>query len=142
MRESRRVLRDGGILLFNVWDGIEKNPHALASAEALEAMFPGNHEMSFRSPYEMGDADQLRQLLAGAHFGEIRIEVKRITITAADPLRIAVGLIRGTPRATLIEERGGSPDEVIANVRAALVRTGGDPYHGQAQAVIVEAVAI
>jgi len=30
LNEARRVLMDGGILLFNVWDRIEENPLAAA----------------------------------------------------------------------------------------------------------------
>ena len=67
---------------------------------------------------------------------------KRIRVAGADPRSIATGLIRGTPRATLIEQRGGSLEAVIDNVTEALTRKGGDPYSGQARAVIVEAIAI
>jgi ubiquinone/menaquinone biosynthesis C-methylase UbiE len=35
-REARRVLKQGGVLLFNVWDCIEENPHAAAVAEVVE----------------------------------------------------------------------------------------------------------
>src|SRR5262245_28220382 len=55
LREARRVVAQGGILLFNVWDRIEENPHALANADALEAMFPGDPEMRSRTPYDMSD---------------------------------------------------------------------------------------
>jgi hypothetical protein len=54
----------------------------------------------------------------------------------------ASGQIRGTPRAALIEKRGVSLDLVIEKVTEALSRTGGDPYSGYAQAVIVHATAI
>ena len=50
--------------------------------------------------------------------------------------------IRGTPRSALIEKRGVSLELVIEKVTAALTRTGGTPYNGYAQAVIVEALAI
>lgn len=142
LREARRVLTEGGILLFNVWDRIEENPHAFANAEVLEAMFPGDPEMQFRMPYDMGDPGLLRQLLAGAGFRATRIETKRIAVVGADPRSIATGLIRGTPRATLIEQRGGSLEAAIDEVTEALALKGGDPYSGQAQAVIVEALAI
>ena len=66
LREARRVLVDGGILLFSVWDRIEENPHAMASADVVEAMFPGDAEMRFRVPYEMHDPALLRQLLVEA----------------------------------------------------------------------------
>ena len=142
LREARRVLAKGGILLFNVWDRIEENPHALANAEVVEALFPGDPEMRFRIPYDMHDPDLLRRLLAAAHFRETCIETKRIPIQGADARSIAIGQIRGTPRAALIEKRGVSLDPVIEKVTEALSKTGGDPYSGHAQAVIVQATAI
>jgi SAM-dependent methyltransferase len=142
LREARRVLTEAGILLFNVWDRIEENPHAHANAKVLEAMFPGDPEMKFRTPYDMGDPSLLRHLLARAGFRATRIETKRIPIRGADPRSIATGQIRGTPRATLIEQRGVKLEAVIDKVTDALTITGGDPYSGQAQAVIVQALAI
>lgn len=141
LREARRVLVEGGILLFNVWDRVEENPHALALAEVIESLFPGDPEMRFRVPYDMHDPELLRRLLAGARFREARIETKRIPISGADPRNIATGQIRGTPRSALIEKRGVSLDLVIEKGADALSRSGGDPYHGQAQAVIVQALA-
>lgn len=140
--EARRVVAEHGIFLFNVWDRIEENPHALAIAEALEAMFPDDPEMRFRTPYDMSDSGLLCQLLAGAGFRSTRIETKRIPVVDADPRSIATGLIRGTPRATLIEQRRVSLEVVIDKVTEALTIAGGHPYGGQAQAVVVEAVAI
>jgi SAM-dependent methyltransferase len=142
LEEARRVLKEGGILLFNVWDRIEENPHALVNTLVLEAMFQGDPEMTFRHPYEMADGGLLQELLAAAGFGEVRIETKRIPIAAADPRDIATGQVRGTPRATLIEQRGVALDAVIDKVADALAIAGGNPYNGQAQAVIVIAVAI
>jgi SAM-dependent methyltransferase len=142
LKEARRVLTQAGILLFNVWDRIEENAHALANAKVLEAMFPGDSEMKFRVPYDMGDPDLLRGLLAATGFHATLIETKRIAIAAVDPRSIATGQIRGTPRATLLERRGVQLDAVIDRVTDALEITGGNPYSGHAQAVIVEAVAI
>jgi SAM-dependent methyltransferase len=142
LREARRVLNYGGILLFSVWDRIEENPHALASAQLLEAMFPADPEMKFRAPYDMGNPDLLRALFAGAGLRATSIETKRIQIVGANPRSIATGLIRGTPRASLIEQRGVALASVIDKVAGALTMAGGDPYNGQAQAVIVEALAI
>lgn len=142
LREARRVLVDGGILLFNVWDRIETNPHALANAAVLEAMFPGDPEMKFRVPYDMHDPALLRRLLAGARFQEKRIETKRLPIEGADPRNIATGQLRGTPRSALIEKRGIPLELAIDRVTHELARTGGDPYRGYAQAVVVQAVAV
>ena len=142
LREARRVLVDGGMLLFNVWDKIEENPHALANATAVEALFPGDQEMKFRIPYDMHDPALLRRLLAGARFQETRIETKRLPIEGANPRNIAIGQIRGTPRSALIAKRGVPLEQVIDRVTHELVRIGGDPFRGYAQAVVVQAVAV
>lgn len=59
LREARRVLAAGGTLLFDVWDRIEENPHALAGARVIEELFPDDPKMKFRVPYEMHDDDAL-----------------------------------------------------------------------------------
>lgn len=142
LKEARRVLSDGGILLFNVWDRIEENPHAAVNAAVVEAMFPGDVEMRFRTPYDMHDKKDLQQLLAGAGFGETVIETKRIAIEGADPRAIATGQVRGTPRAALLEKRGVSLDIVVGKVADALAAAGGNPYFGYGQAIIVQARAV
>ncbi len=38
--EARRVLRPGGVFLFNAWDRIEENEFAHTVTTALEALFP------------------------------------------------------------------------------------------------------
>lgn len=141
-REARRVLKEGGIFLFNVWDRIEENPHALANAQVIEELFPGDEEMRFRTPFEMHDFALLRRLLAGSRFREVRIEKKCIRTDGVSAHDVAVGQTRGTPRALLLEKRGANLDDVVEKVTAALARIGGaDPYRAPAQAIIVEARA-
>jgi ubiquinone/menaquinone biosynthesis C-methylase UbiE len=138
--EVRRVLKQGGILLFNVWDRIEENPHAAASADVVEGVFPGDEEMRFRIPFEMHDRALLQRLLAEAHFAEVQIEKKRLQLDRVSARTIAIGLIRGTPRSLLIEKRGVPLDDVVEKVAAALAKIGGaDPYRGPAQALVAAA---
>jgi len=140
-REARRVLKPGGIFLFNVWDRIEENTHGLAHAQLIEELFPGDQEVRFRTPFEMHDPALLRSLLAESGFRETRLEKKRIDMDGLSARSIAVGQIRGTPRSLLLEKRGANLEDVVARLAAVLARLGGDPYRGQAQAVVVEAVA-
>ena len=138
--EAHRVLKKGGILLFNVWDRIEENPHILANAKVVEGLFPGDQEMRFRIPYEMYDLALLRGLLAKAQFGDVKIETKQVPIIGASARTIATGQIRGTPRSLLIEKRGVPLDDVIDKVTTALAKIGGaDPYRGVAKSIVVEA---
>jgi len=142
IREARRVLKKGGILLFTVWDRIEHNRHVALTAGVMEDLFPGDEELSFRRLYEMYDPALLRTLLAEAAFQEVRIEQKQIEIHGVSARSIATGLIRGSPRSLLIERRGASLDEVVERVTAALEKAaGGASYHGTASAVVIEARA-
>ncbi len=140
--EARRVLATGGRLFFSVWDRIEENPHALANARVVEALFPGDPQMKFRLPYELHDEGVLRELLASARFGEAAIETVRIPITGVDPHALADGQVRGTPRSALLLERGVALEGVIEATAAQLARAGGNPYSGHAQAKLVEATAV
>ena len=138
--EAYRVLKQGGILLFNVWDRIDENPHAVAIAEVFEGLFPGDEEMRFRIPFEMHDPALLEELLAQAQFRDTKIEKKRVQLDRVSARTIATGAVRGTPRSLLIEKRGVPLDEVVEKVTTALTRIGGaDPYRNPAQAVVVEA---
>lgn len=142
LKEARRVLVKGGLLVFNVWDRLENNPAAAVNAGILESLFPGDAEMQYRAPFEMHDFAFLRDLLARARFSEIRIETKQAPVEGVDARALATGMIRGTPRSALIEKRSVSLDSVIEKVAAALKASGGDPYRGHTKAVVVEACAV
>jgi ubiquinone/menaquinone biosynthesis C-methylase UbiE len=141
-REARRVLKEGGTFLFNVWDRIEEVPHSNAAAKTFAELFPGDAEMQFSAPFDMHDAESLRRLLADARFREVRIERRKVDVVAT-ARGIATGQIRGTPRSLLIEKRGVSLEDAIARMEQALAKVGGaDPYRSYCQAVVVEARAI
>jgi hypothetical protein len=134
------VLKSGGLFLFNVWDRLEENLASAINAKVIEALFPGDPEVQFRTPYEMHDPGALQRLLQQTGFREGRIEKKQVEVDGVSARRIALGQIRGTPRSLLIEKRGASLDDVVEKVAAALARAGGaDPWRGAAKAVVVEA---
>lgn len=139
-REARRVLRPGGTYLFNVWDRIEANPHAAANVKALSKLFPEDRELSSTSPYEMHDRRLLETLLTQAGFQEARIAGKRVQVEGVSARTIALGHIRGSPRALALEKRGVSVDEIVDLVAKEMAEVGGDPYVASVQAVVVQAL--
>ena len=142
-REARRVLNEGGVLLLNVWDGLEANPQSRATNDVIEAMFPGDPEMRFRGPFEFNDRAMLGALLAGAHFGQVRMEVVRLEIRAASAREYAAGQLKGTPRGALFAKRGIPIEQVIDRAAAALAAVGGEaPFRCTGQALVVEARAV
>lgn len=143
-REARRVLREGGTFLFNVWDRIEENPHARATSEVLESLFPGDPEMQFaKIPFGFYDQAMIRQLLAEAGFRDIRIDKVKIEARSPSARILATGQIKGTPRSSLLQQRGASLDDVIEKAAVALTRIGGDePFRCPAQALVIETRAV
>jgi SAM-dependent methyltransferase len=143
MREARRVLADGGLFVFNVWDKLDAIPHARAASEALSALFPGDPVADFaKVPYGFNDEALIGGLLTEAAFGEIRFEASRIEIRSPSAKSLAIGMIKGTPRSLMLKERGASLEDVIDAVAAALTRVGGDsPFRTPAQTIIVTARA-
>jgi hypothetical protein len=142
--EARRVLRAGGSLLFNVWDGLDNNPHAKVSEDVMTGLFPDDPAMRTGSmPYQFNDRAAIGALLAEARFGEVRMEAVRIPCSMPAARDFATGQMRGTPRGQLIAQKGGDVDAVIDAVAKGLARLGGDkPFRYAPQALVVEARAV
>lgn len=75
LRETRRVLRDGGTLAFAVWQTPDRNPWAalpgmtLVQRGHMPAPEPGAPGI-----FAMGEADRVAELVTGAGFDEPRLE--------------------------------------------------------------------
>ena len=141
--QFRRVLRPGGLLLFNVWDKKELNTCVRVYSDVVEGMFPGDAEMQFNVPYTMADTARLRELVLEAGFKEPNIEKVPITVQAPSAREIATGQVRGTPRGLLLTKRGVDLEVAIDKVTAALEKEcgGGSPFRATGQVIAVEANA-
>lgn len=142
--EVRRVLLEGGAFVFNVWDGLERNPQGASTARVFEELFPGDPEMRFAQiPYSWNDQAVIREHLDEARFSDVRIEPLKFEIKSPSARSYATGQIRGTPRGSLIEEKGRSVDEVIERVAEGLAAVGGaEPFRAEAQLLVIQAKAV
>jgi ubiquinone/menaquinone biosynthesis C-methylase UbiE len=144
LREARRVLREGGLLVFNVWDGLENNPHGVAADEVLGELFPSDPEMKLGAlAFEFNDQAVLANMLAQARLADVRMQSVRLACSAPSAREFATGQLRGTPRGALIERRGRSLEPVIDALAQKLARVGGDePLTYTTQALVIEARAV
>lgn len=142
--EVRRVLLEGGTFLFNVWDGLERNPHGASTARVFDELFPGDPDMQFAQiPYSWNDQDAIRQHLDEARFSDVRIEPVKFEIKAPSARSYAMGQIRGTPRGALIEKKGRKVDEVVEKVAQGLAAVGGnEPFRVEASLLVIQAKAV
>ncbi len=139
--ETRRVLRPGGTLLFNVWDDIATNAFAATVTEALAPLFPDDPPR-FLARVPHGYHDQIviaRDLADGGFATPAQFE----TITArsrADAARtVAVAMCQGTPLRNDIVARGA--DQLDAATDAATealeARFGRGAVDGKICAIVV-----
>ena len=121
LRELRRVLAPGGRVALSVWRGSEHNWVYEAVAAALERHAGPEAGAMMRSPFPAWDAADLRGMLAGAGFRDVRMRLE-IGVeewpSAAELLRREAA---SSPLAGPIGALGpAARDALIADVAAAL----------------------
>ncbi|MDQ5822961.1 MAG: class I SAM-dependent methyltransferase [Chloroflexota bacterium] len=142
--EAHRVLRPGGIFIFNVWDRIEENEFANTVMTALESMFPEDPPRFLaRTPYGYYDRSIIERDLASGGFSKSPQFVTVAARSQASSPRVpAIAYCQGSPLGTEIEARGasrlGEATEVAANAIARQYGAGAVDGKIQAHIVTVE----
>jgi SAM-dependent methyltransferase len=127
LAEFRRVLVPGGALLLNVWDSLERNTFGRVAHETIAGFFPVDPPTFYEIPFGLWRTDELRALVAGAGFEDVRIEPVALPGLSPSAGDLARGLVEGNPVINAIRERGGvEPRRVVEAVAAAVKREFGD----------------
>jgi ubiquinone/menaquinone biosynthesis C-methylase UbiE len=139
--EACRVLRRGGVFMFNVWDRIEENEFAHAVTLALETVFPDDPPRFLaRTPHGYHDTAAIARDLAQAGFAATPEIVTVAAVSRAESARIpAVAFCQGTPLRNEIEARDASRLEAATDVaaQAILQRFGHGAVEGRMRAHVV-----
>ena len=139
--ETRRVLKPGGVFMFNVWDRIEENEFAETVTSALETVFPKDPpRFMARTPHGYHDRRAIERDLAGGGFaGTPRIETVTARSRATSARVAAIGYCQGTPLKNEIEARDASRLAEATDVAAAALakRFGPGAVDGKIQAHVV-----
>jgi SAM-dependent methyltransferase len=139
--EARRVLRAGGVLLFNVWDRIEENEFADTVITALASLFPADPPRFLaRTPHGYHDTALIeRDLHDGGFVSPIKFATLAARSKAASARIPAVAYCQGTPLRNEIEARDRSRLDEATDASAAAItsRFGPGPVDGKIQAHIV-----
>lgn len=141
--EARRVLKPGGIYLFNVWDRITENEFADVVTTSLEGVFPEDPPRFLpRTPYAYHDRALIGQDLAAGGFGAPSFYTVPARSRAASPDIPAAAYCQGTPLRSEIESRNASGLAAATDAAAQAIATrfGRGAVDGkiQAQVVVVE----
>ena len=140
--EARRVLRPGGVFLFNVWDRIEENEFAdVVTTRARGALSRTTRRASWRARRTATTTARHRgATCAAAGFAaQPRIDTVAARSRAASPRIPAVAYCQGTPLRNEIEARDASRLAEATDVAAEAIATrfGAGAVDGKIQAHVV-----
>lgn len=139
--EARRILRPGGVFIFNVWDGIDQNEFADTVTRSLEAVFPGDPpRFMARVPHGYHEPSDIAEDLALGKFARAPEFTTLPERSRAESPRIpALAYCQGTPLRSEIEARGASRLVEATDVATmALERQfGSGGVDGKIQALVV-----
>jgi ubiquinone/menaquinone biosynthesis C-methylase UbiE len=139
-REVHRVLKPGGVFLFNVWDSMEHNDLCRIAHETISSFFDKDPPAFYQVPFGYHDHVEIKHVLEAAGFRDVRLDVVAKRGGASRPEDAAQGLVHGNPVAIAITERDPSLLPVITNaVAGALKKQFGENVRAPMQAVLVEA---
>jgi SAM-dependent methyltransferase len=139
--EARRVLRPGGVLMFNVWDRIEENEFAYTVTKALESVFPKDPpRFMARTPHGYHDLANIeRDLKLGGFLASPHTRTIAARSKATSPRIPAIAYCQGTPLRNEIEARDKSRlgEATDKAAEAIAQRFGPGPVDGKIQAHVV-----
>jgi SAM-dependent methyltransferase len=139
--EARRVLRPGGVFIFNVWDRISDNEFADEAISALAEVFPQDPPRFLaRTPHGYHDTTAIESdLRAGGVTRPIWVSTLAARSRASSARVPAIAYCQGTPLRGEIEARDPAGLERATDVVAGAIanRFGSGPVDGKIQAHIV-----
>lgn len=125
LREIRRVLVDGGVLLLSTWGSLADNPVARIALEEVQRALPDAPPFLV-TPFTMHDADAVIELLHAAGFTYVQSNAIELTAESPSAYAAATGILCGSPTYTQLQQRGiTDPRALIDVVAARLAREGG-----------------
>lgn len=137
MREAHRVLRNGGVFLFNVWDSFEANPFAKIAHTTIASFFDRDPPKFYEIPFSLHDSKLVRELLQNAGFEKIESFVEAKPCRSKSAKEFATGLVRGNPVGTEATERGVHPKDLIEAVAKQIAqRFGAAPAESTMRAIV------
>jgi ubiquinone/menaquinone biosynthesis C-methylase UbiE len=138
-REARRVLKDGGEFIFNVWDTLAANEIAQLLHETALSLDADNPPDFLKTPWSYNDIDAITAQLEQAGFSDVTVTVLPKECTAPSARDVALAFAAGSPLAMQLEERGLSDMAIERFIEVLEAQYGQGAVAGSMQAIVFQA---
>jgi ubiquinone/menaquinone biosynthesis C-methylase UbiE len=132
LSEMRRVLLSTGRLALSVYSPIERTPGANAFVLALDRVLGSGASRIKRSEHSFNGPEQLRDLLTGAGFVQVKIHTVVQQIAFPSVLDYVSFQLRATPMAALLGDRTERDRQAVIKTIASETATLSEPAMLQA----------
>lgn len=141
-REVRRVLKPGGLFLFNAWGTMESCSYSNIVYDVGVNFFPDSPLTFYQVPFSYADIDTAHGDLAAGGFENRRHETVDIVKEVSDWGAFSKGLVWGNPLIDEIEQRGTVPPEAVMDAIGVALQDhfGAAPASIPLQAIIYHAL--
>ena len=128
LAEMARVLRPGGLVACNLWDGFEVNRVAGIAHETIAQHFNANPPSFLKVPFGSCAPEPTRELFESAGFESMTLHTVEATVERPSALEVARGFVEGNPGVLEIQARADAePDAITRELAAKLERAFGPP---------------
>jgi ubiquinone/menaquinone biosynthesis C-methylase UbiE len=126
LAEMARVLRPGGLVACNLWDGFETNRVAGIAHETIARHFDADPPGFLEVPFGSCAPEPTRELFESAGFESMTVHTVEATVERPSALEVARGFVEGNPGVLEIEARADAePDAITRELAVELERAFG-----------------
>lgn len=141
LKEIRRVLKKGGILLFNTWGPIEENPVWHITSTIVNELMGEKASRIFKDgPFNLDDVNVVLGLLELAGFEDTTATTVLKTGESSTAALAAKGFIEGLPIVKVIKDN--TPElllEILSRLESEFIgQLGGNPVKSKLNALVFQ----
>jgi ubiquinone/menaquinone biosynthesis C-methylase UbiE len=103
-QEMRRVLASDGTATVAVWRAIEHSPVFASLADSLERHAGPPAGTIMRSPFQLPDPDEIREIFTTAGFTDVRVAIHVLPVRFASAEQMLEAEVRSSPLAEVLTE--------------------------------------
>lgn len=140
--EAYRVLKSGGLFLFNVWDELKFNPGSALMQDILkEILLEDAPDFRNSGPFSFNNKDVITQMMEDAGFEMLKMEVIKRTGYYQNSEDLIKGFVDGSLLAYYLQDKDPAIGEKLKNkIRESMhARFGNTSLEIPMQAIVIEA---